>query len=306
MDTIKTWQNHSGPLLDSVNGFNVIGCRLCRFTHIIPLPSAEDLERIYRDEYYATVRPSHIAEVQQDLDWWNLVYGDRYELLEAYLPANHRRILDVGSGPGYFLLHGKSRGWNGMGLEPSTDAASHAAALELEIVRGLLDAATVQRLGQFDVVHMSEVLELVPDPAAALRLARNMLHPAGLLCAIVANNYNAFQRALRSTCGLDPWWVQPPVHINYFNFESITALLTRCGYEVLHTEANFPMEIFLLMGDNYRTDSALGRKCHQKRVCFERKLSAAGMSDVKRRLYQALAGCGLGREALIVARRAEP
>ena len=123
VDTIKTWKNHCGSLLDPVNGFDVVACRPCGFTHLFPVPLPADLERMYRDEYYSKQKPDHIAEIREDSDWWNLIYRERYELLEGYLTDDRRRILDVGSGPGYFLLHGKSRGWAGLGLEPSADAA---------------------------------------------------------------------------------------------------------------------------------------------------------------------------------------
>ena len=303
MDTNKTWNSHSGPLLDSINGFDVIVCQTCGFTHVIPVPSPEDLERIYRDEYYSKHKPSYIADIQEDLDWWNLVYQERYELLEGHLTPGRRRILDVGCGPGYFLLHGKQRGWLGLGLEPSAEAAAHAQSLELDVVQGSLSPNTVHRLGSFDGVHMSEVLELVPDPAASLRLVRSLLDPGGLLCLVVGNNYSPFQSALRPACGFPPWWVQPPVHINYFNFETAERLIVSCGYEILYIEANFPIELFLLMGDNYLCNPTLGRQCHQKRVRLEKNLLAAGMGGLKRQLYQALARCGIGRQALIVAKR---
>lgn len=63
MDTIKTWKNHSGVLIDSVNGFDVVVCRECGFTHLLPLPLPTDLERMYRDEYYSQQKPDHIAQV---------------------------------------------------------------------------------------------------------------------------------------------------------------------------------------------------------------------------------------------------
>jgi len=51
------------------------------------------------------------------------------------LPSGSRRILDVGSGPGYFLLHGKNRGWQTLGIEPSKQAAEHGRKLGLESLK---------------------------------------------------------------------------------------------------------------------------------------------------------------------------
>ena len=103
---IKEWQEHSGIILDSVNGFDVIECEKCLFKHIIPIPQPDEMVTTYRNEYYSTEKPLYLERHQEDLDWWNLFYSDRYDSFEQYLPHDRRRILDIGSGPGYFLLHG--------------------------------------------------------------------------------------------------------------------------------------------------------------------------------------------------------
>jgi hypothetical protein len=42
MTASKHWNGHSGPVLDSVNGFDVIECAVCDFNHVVPTGSAED------------------------------------------------------------------------------------------------------------------------------------------------------------------------------------------------------------------------------------------------------------------------
>ena len=138
MPTHKEWQKHKGTVVDSVKGFDVIECRLCQFKHIVPIPTAEDLQAVYRHEYYTKEKPLYLQRYREDLDWWNLVYGDRYDTVEQHLPPKRRRILDIGSGPGFFLLHGKQRGWQTVGLEPSAQAAAHSRELGLEIVEEFL------------------------------------------------------------------------------------------------------------------------------------------------------------------------
>ena len=46
----KTWQQHFGVVRDSVNGYHVIGCSSCGFTHIVPLPTEEELGHVYNGE----------------------------------------------------------------------------------------------------------------------------------------------------------------------------------------------------------------------------------------------------------------
>src|SRR5437764_2412464 len=108
----SAWQGHAGVALDTVDGFTVIDCDACRFKHIVPIPTPAELEHVYRHEYYSTEKPLYIQRHDEDREWLDLVYAERYALFEQLLSDEaRRRVLDVGSGPGVFLLHGRDRGW---------------------------------------------------------------------------------------------------------------------------------------------------------------------------------------------------
>lgn len=99
----------------------------------------------------------------------------------------------------------------------------------------------------------------------------------------------------------DPWWVVHPVHVNYFNFDSLERVLRRCGFEPRARDATFPMEWFLLQGVDYIGRDDVGRKCHQQRMALERNLETAGLSQVRRGFNRWLASQGIGREAVVYA-----
>lgn len=299
-------QVHSGPVLDDVNGYQVIECVACGFRHITPIPSPEELEPAYRDQYYSVEKPLYIERFREDLDWWNLVYGERYDTLEALLAPERRNILDVGAGPGFFLLHGVERGWQATGVEPATAAAAHCRSIGVTVIERFFTDDLVPELGTFDAVHMSEVLEHIPDPKAMLQRVHRVLSPGGIISIAIPNDYNPFQDALRREYGYEPWWVAPPHHINYFDFDSIEGLLKTSGFAPVLRESTFPIDMFLLMGDNYVGNDSLGRACHQRRKQFEQGLTRAGLGELKRRLYRELASLGIGRECVIFARRTSP
>lgn len=306
MDETRHWGEHSGPVLDSVDEYEVIDCQRCLFRHIVPIPTAEELVSIYREGYYSTEKPLYIEQHTEDLEWWNVVYGDRFAAFEALLSPDRRQILDVGSGPGYFLQHGEQRGWKGLGIEPSRQAATHSRGLGLTILERPLTADLVEELPRFDVVHLSEVLEHLPDPGETLRIVRSLLAPGGLVCVVVPNDYNPIQHAYRGIREISPWWIAPPHHVNYFNFESLGRLLTDCGFRVVLREATFPIDLFLLMGDEYIGHPNLGRACHDRRKSFEVNLARSGFGALRRELYQAFAASGIGREALVIGRSDAP
>jgi SAM-dependent methyltransferase len=296
---------HQGAVRERAGGFDVIECVACGFRHLMPVPTAEELESVYRHEYYSQEKPLYLERTREDRPWTDLVYDERYERFESLLPDGARTILDVGSGPGYFLLRGRERGWKTLGVEPSRQSAAHSRDLGLEIVEEFLSDDLVAGLDTFDVVHLSQVLEHIPDPAAMLRMVHRLVKPGGLICIVVPNDFNPFQKALREVCGFEPWWVAPPHHINFFDFDSLGRLMERCGFSVLHRDTSFPIDMFLLMGENYVGNDELGRLCHSRRKQLEMNLARAGLGDLKQRLYQSFADLGLGREVVLVGRRAQ-
>lgn len=304
MESSRQWQQHSGLVLDRVNEFDVIECLSCGYKHVVPIPTQEELEQVYREDYYSHEKPLYLDEHQEDLDWWNLVYDERYDYLESQLPGESRSLLDIGSGPGYFLLRGKARGWNTLGVEPSKRAAAHSRDLGLDVREGFVDEAVVKSLGTFDVVYLHEVLEHIPNPASLLSIVSQLLKPGGILCVIVPNDYNPLQKALRTTMNFEPWWLAPPHHINYFDHESLLTLLKKQGFDILFRSSTFPIELFLLMGMNYVGDSSVGRMVHGQRKNMELNLTKIGCAEWKQRTYQAFAQQGIGREAVVYARLA--
>ncbi|MFC1684674.1 class I SAM-dependent methyltransferase [Pseudomonadota bacterium] len=300
---IREWQGHEGVVFASENGFDVIDCRLCGFKHIIPIPTVEELESVYKHDYYQQEKPLYLDQYREDLDWWDMVYTQRYKILEQYLPVKQRRLLDIGSGPGFFLLNGQNRGWQTKGIEPSVQAVEHSRGLELDVEHGFYSEQTSSGLGTFDAINMSLVLEHLPDPAGFLKVIHHQLNDNGLVCIIVPNDFNPFQVVLRDHLGFKSWWVAPPHHINYFDFESLSNLVERCGFEIVHKESTFPIDMFLLMGDNYIENDELGRACHTKRMNFEKAMNLDGAGNALPELYAAFAHQGIGREVVIYAKR---
>lgn len=293
---------HHGRLIDHANGYDVIECTECGFTHILPVPDPGDLREIYEEEYYSQEKPDYIKHYEEDGDWWNLSYDDRLSFFEQNLPADRRHVLDIGSGPGFFLRRAKERGWQTLGIEPSRQAAEYSRGLGLDIRNEFLSQDT-QGLGVFDVVHMSAVLEHIPDPVGMLRIAHDLLAPSGLICIVVPNDYNPFQSALREARGYQPWWLAPPHHINYFDPPTLEQAMSKAGFEAIDLSTTFPIDLFLLMGDNYTVDPMLGRQCHQRRKAFEFALRDAGFNDLRQDLYRCMIKHGVGREVVLYGRR---
>jgi SAM-dependent methyltransferase len=292
---------HAGPVIVSADGYDVIECEACGFRHIDPLLSDEELRKFYDAEFYQSERPDYFRNAEEDKDWWMLRYHHLFDLLDLHAPG--KRLLDIGSGPGYFIEAGRDHGWDVLGFEPSPMAAAYAAKRGLHVVNDLFTLARAREHGSFDAVSLNLVLEHLRDPIGLVEDVKTILNPGGILFVTSPNDFSPYQEVLWKHAGFSPWWVVPKHHLNYFSTDSIQSFCRRRGFDVLHVEAGYPMEQFLLEGRNYVGNGPLGRECHKERKAFESHLLRHAR-DTARSLYKAWAEAGIGREFVILARRA--
>lgn len=280
------------------------------YLRIDPIPTVAEVDRYYAEEFYARAdtayeNDSSLANMTEEADYHRRAYGDLLRLIEkATGPVAGRRLADVGCGYGHWMKFAAEHGVDVWGVEPVAEGVDHCREEGLAAYVRSVEELAEPPGGRVDIVSMVNVLEHLRDPAAVLdSLAENWLTPGGVVVLRVPNDFNDLQVVADEAHGLDRWWVVPPRHINYFSHESLARLLEATGFEILANTSTFPLELFLLMGDVYVGDPALGRACHRRRVTFERTLEERGRTDVRDRMYQALADAGLGREIVTVARR---
>ena len=198
-ETIIAWQSHEGPRIARAHGHDIIHCVMCGFRHVVPLPDAGSFEHTYKDVYARGPNPVVLFNPGEDEAWMEVAHGDLLESFERLQPSlSHRRLLDIGSGPGFFLKTAKSRGWKVLGIEPSPTASTHARGMGIEVAEGFFNAETAPGLGRFDAVQLNNVLEHVPYPTETLLLARDLLDSGGILSVNVPNDFSPFQVAARA------------------------------------------------------------------------------------------------------------
>lgn len=295
---------HAGArLADDGRGHAVIDCSSCGFAHFWPKPTPEELATYYAQSFYETHSPSDWFDKEaSEESYWQIEHADRLNGFTELLEQRVGKLLDIGCGAGWLLAYAAERGWEVLGIEPSRTAwelASRRANVRL----GTFPEVDVSDGAPFDAVHLKLVMEHVPDPAVILDAVRNVLRPGGVVCVEVPNDFNRLQAAARQQLAKPAWWVVYPVHINYFNFASLERLLARCGFEPVRRVATYPMEWFLLQGVDYIGRDDVGRRCHEQRMTYEMNLESAGMGEFRRAFSRWLADHGIGREAVVYARR---
>ncbi len=282
------------------------------YTKVEPAPNSGALRDFYREHYLALLGdggrsramtlPPHTPEsLAEEAEWRRqTLFADIVDGLHRWAPG--RRVLDVGCAGGDLLDYLREQAYTPVGIEPSAEMVEALRRRGHEAHVGFFEeyARAPNTGGRHDAIVFLNVLEHVADPKATLEQAHRLLAPGGVLVVRVPNDFSELQKAALAACGLpNPWWVCVPDHLSYFSRSSLEALLGATGFEVLECTADFPMELFLLMGEDYVSDPLTGRQVHARRRRMELRLPA----ELRRTMYRALAGADIGRNLLVFAQK---
>lgn len=271
-------------------------------------PTVDELSLYYKDKYYQEARGSYeLTYTHAEKDYLNARLSRIHYLVSENHPGGYRRtFLDVGCGEGFTLAYFASKNFEVSGIDFSSAGIlqqnpNFADCVETGDVFYLLEQKYLSN-DKYDVVILQNVLEHVLEPVALLRLVRKLLEPSGLLVITVPNDFSLTQKSLLSEGFIDrEFWVCPPDHLTYFNYDSFQNVLCHCGFTVRDLISDFPIDWFLFNSEsNYINDPSKGKAAHLSRVIIENMLQANNISDVVS-FYRTLAKLGAGRDLTAVA-----
>ena len=277
------------------------------FFEVRPTPSPEVITEYYANEFYSgdfkKFNDSALKVQLEDKDFYDGKWNDIFENLKNLKNGNiaEADLLDVGCGWAHALLFFKKKGLNCYGFDPAKEAVEYAKKMELNVIHTGVTKIDVFNGKKFDIITLFNVFEHLANPTEILNQIKKILKSNAILVIDVPNDFNSFQTAGRDLNNLKNWWVDPPRHLNYFSADSLIKLLEGEGFKVKDAESSFPLEMFLLFGDNYVSDHKIGRVCHKKRAAFEINLRKLGKSKDLKKFYQALAKINLGRQITVYA-----
>ena len=302
-------KNHHGKIIRKYGKYRVINCKNCKFIHINPIPTNEELQNFYENDYYQKTKPNYIIGNEKDMEYQDYTFDEKLDFLEKKFTSKTRRILDIGSGPGFFLRRAKKRGWEVLGIEPSPIACKYSKKEKIPTIQKFFHDVNLKEIGKFDAIHTFDVLEHVNDPINVLKKSYSLLKKGGIIIIEVPNDFNPLQKIIQKSFKKKEYWVTLSSklkkfdHINYFDFQSISKLVEKTGFKIVLKESTYPLEFFILMGHDYIKNPKIGKKIHLERVKFENNFGNDDSKEMKRILYQKFAEAGIGRTAIIYAKK---
>jgi 2-polyprenyl-3-methyl-5-hydroxy-6-metoxy-1,4-benzoquinol methylase len=150
--------------------------------------------------------------------------------LQAITGLRAGRVLDIGSGYGFFRVALRDAGFEQEGLEVSAFARTVAqSSYDLESHGGLLGEHWTEWTERFDVVAMFDLIEHLRDPEELLAQTASVLRPGGYL-AVKTPNIDCPEAEV-----FGPWYHSlKREHLGFFSARSLTAAAARHGLEPVH------------------------------------------------------------------------
>ncbi|MES2003040.1 MAG: class I SAM-dependent methyltransferase [Bacteroidota bacterium] len=279
------------------------------YLRVDPVPSVEEVEKYYKEDFYAETNPafndSSLDVQQKDKLFFDARWERIHEVCEKHIGnTNGKKAYDIGFGYAQALIYLKEKGLICGGIEPSQEGVAYAKEYGINgKIAGIEEPESYTSEEKQDIILLINVLEHLRTPYETLvNIRKHLIADNGILVIDVPNEFNAFQLAANKEYDLKDWWVVPPKHINYFSLSSLTKVLNMAGFDVVYEEASFPIELFLLFGDVYVGNGELGRHCHEKRMNFEFVMRKNGFADKLNQFYESLAKLELGRQITVFAK----
>lgn len=219
----------------TIEGWHIERCQECALVQLNPLPDGETLEALYNEGYYENASSSQgYDDYAAQKEEYRATFRREVQDFSAYFPSG--RVLDVGCGFGDFVTAALERGYDAYGVDLSTEATAIGAKENPErVFRGTLDDTPELDEGSFDLIFCSHTIEHVLDPCAFIATVRRFLKPGGYAVLLTPNIGSALARLSGRR------WIsfKVPEHITYFSPETISALCTRAGFQVVRTETSY-------------------------------------------------------------------
>ncbi len=201
------------------------GCPKCGMIYDEVAFSEEKLAEYYRrNEHYAASSTGGTGGVSDD-------NTARYErILRALAPKRSGMILDVGCGQGGFVDYCRRRGFEAVGIEPSTCSRAAALALGLEVFESFNAFRAAYPEAPVAAIVLSHVLEHLLDPLSFLQQAVQLAPGADVYLETPdASSYLA-TTSVR-------WREVYFEHVQHFREGTLAAIAQRAGVHARETGA---------------------------------------------------------------------
>ena len=288
-------------------------------------PNQNELNSYYAENYYQNPVKTSTYQIdysrEENIER-SLKIQLLYEFIHLHLPESlkfsssnnssesiqSKKFLDVGCGEGFVLKIFKDSGWEIVGIDFSTHGIkTKNPELESFIIQGDVYeelSSLKEKNCKFNAIFLGNILEHVLDPGALIDQLKRLLEKNGLLVITVPNDFSDLQKfLLDNNLVNEEYWIGYPDHLNYFNLDNLSKLLSDKNLPVIDQFSDFPIEWFLVNSNsNYVSNKLKGKDAHNARVAIATLINSSKNLDAKINFWRSLSALGMGRTITTISR----
>lgn len=228
--------------------FVIDECQKCGFRFINNPPPESTAYKYYETEEYVEHSDSSegiVNSIYHQARKWMVKY--KYKLINDH--GRKTRMLDFGTGTGYFLNYMKSRGFSVTGIEISEKARTFGRTnfgLDIYHPEKIFESDFPR---DFSYVSFWHVLEHVYEPEKVLRRLKDLMTDDGVMIVALPN-----YKCLEAKTYKEYWnGYDVPRHLWHWDKSSFTAFANKSGFKVTKTKM-LPLDPFYncLISEGYR------------------------------------------------------
>jgi len=209
----------------------LLRCEGCGFCFLDPIPSHEELVKLYSDGYYSSSDSNQFgySNYKDDVDLIILTAIQRYRLITSRIsPQEGLKLLDIGCAYGYYLDLARLYGWDVQGVELNPQAVREASeTFKLDIKHGRIQDHAFEDKS-FDLVTCWDLIEHLQDPTALLQETGRILKTGGSFVLTTPDISSLPSRIMGKR-----WMGYKTIeHIHFFSKETLTKYFEKTGFEL--------------------------------------------------------------------------
>lgn len=200
-------------------------CQKCSHVQLFPFPLNKELKKIndenLQDEnigYYGTIENYREKNNENTIRRGNLV---------SKLVKKNAKILEIGSGHGFFLEYMNNLGYDIIGIEISEEKRILSNKVSSVSILNVDLKNKVPKIGPYDLIAMFHILEHLENPIDFLTQARKLVKTRGKV-VIEVPNFEDLQMNVNKAYRM---WEPQLSHLHYFTPRTLRKVLQKAGFK---------------------------------------------------------------------------
>lgn len=202
----------------------IIQCSQCKHIQLFPIPGYVENRKFYDDDEMSKNLKINLLKRIHDKSQFDI---NRDKEIVTNIASKHDKILEIGSGYGFFLSEMNKKGYNIKGIEISKSRRLASKKISDTTVYDYDLTQSVPNIGKFDIIVLFAVMEYISNPIQFLSNIRQLLNKKGKII-IKSPNAEDFQLKLNNYYKSFFW---QRAHINYLTQKILNLILKKSMFK---------------------------------------------------------------------------